>query len=115
MLESSRALPPDPCGPSTFVNEVPRDASGTAIGSMTFLVRAALVTAGTVALGVGVGATVEKDGKHRGRNGAIGGLVGAVAGAMNAYREYASWRARGGATNQPGACDTTRPATTEAA
>lgn len=115
MLESSRSLPADPCGPRTFVNDVPRDASGTAIGSMTFLVRAALVTAGTVALGVGLGATVEKDGKHRARNGAIGGVLGAIGGAVNAYREYASWRARGGATNQPGACDASSPATQESA
>lgn len=62
-------------------------------------------TLGILAIGTGAGIGALIPGEHKGRNAALGALAGLLIGGWKAYSDYRAWKAQGGTTGHPGACE----------
>lgn len=96
------SLPP-PAAKSCGYEAFSLDRPPTSWTGMTYGRRETTLGALAVGVGAGVGALIPGD--HKGRNAAIGGLVGLLLGGWKAYSDYKAWKALGGTTGHPGACE----------
>ena len=87
------------CGYKAFTKDQPAASwMGMSYGS-----RETALGALAVGAGAGIGALIP--GEHRARNAAIGAFAGLLLGSWKAYSDYQAWKAEGGTTGQPGACE----------
>lgn len=94
---------PPPAAKSCGYEAFTLDRPATSWTGMTYGRRETALGALAIGAGAGIGALIP--GEHKGRNAAIGGLVGLLLGGWKAYSDYKAWKAQGGTTGHPGACE----------